>query len=49
MKQIELSPGINLILDGFVIVPPSQWYQWHNYRSFKNLPFLPIDVVNKIY
>lgn len=42
LKQIQLEKGIYLILDGFVIVPPSQWYIWKHRKSLKMAPLLQI-------
>ena|GEM_PF-4628219 len=45
LKQIEIAPGINLILDGFVIIPPSQWYDWYSKMSLKSIPRFPNEII----
>lgn len=40
LKQIAYGEGIYLILDGFIIIPPSQWYIWKHQKSIKNLSYL---------
>ena len=48
LKQKKIAPGVSIILDGFIVVPPSQMYSWHNSKFMRNLPNIPIEIVGTI-